>query len=377
MTRKKGFPKSSLIGFILIILSILIIVNIYNGGFASLFQIKFQNTENLPNAKLSDLSWQNGVYKIFYVDDNGLNSINTDGTNKKQIYERKTYLPDETEYFLLNSSHKILYTSWTKVVLMNEDGSMQKTLFEISSNNQLVDPRVSADGTKLIVQVLNRNISDLNTPYDIFLIDLASGKSSQITNSRNSLHYGHIKNIFWYKDNRKIFLISETPSGADNAVAYAQYSSYDTVTGFVSLIYQRKLITLFDKSIKHTTEIINTSQLVEPEIENSDSWLGNIDGSASPDGSNVATNVNGSVLVNGVAIIPFTHYDPELNRGYGLPTWLPDNNHFVVTGTGDVRIAEYNTKKTASLVTGFDVKWFNEVQTYPGRLQSLANQDDL
>src|SRR3972149_9149710 len=54
--------------------------------------VEKEDTENPTNAQLSELTWPEGSYKVFYLDsDEGLFSQKTDGTQKNLLYKYEKY----------------------------------------------------------------------------------------------------------------------------------------------------------------------------------------------------------------------------------------------------------------------------------------------
>lgn len=344
--------------------------------------------ENQPNAKINELTWSQGPYKVFYRNNNGIFSQNTDGRNKKLIYKQDPNSFTLDDFYLINSTKKVLALSWRKAVLMNEDGSGKENVLQVSDSQQIYKTRLSPDGQKAIFLVLKTtNTNDIGTSTEeIYLVNLSTKNVEKIQTLQEELKYGRIENIFWYKNNRQIFLITTTPIGANIHTSYIQYSIYDILSKSVKLLYKRQLFTLNRENVKPISNIVDVTQLVTPEPvygDSSDADGAENSSNISPDKTKIISLHNGNIAVNENEIMHWYNYHLKLNSGYGWPKWLPDNNHFVVVGQPslfeevDIRVIEVNTKKVARLDSAYSVKWFGESFDIPGRLDFLLNSSNV
>lgn len=239
------------------------------------------DADNPPNAEISELSWSEGPYKIFYLGD-GLFSQNTDGSEKKLLYQFEQYgdqKQDEVlDYRLLNSTREIVLIGTKQITLLQENGENPQAIYKLPENQYIARMKISPDEQKLTIKLYYDNSQDEG---EIYLIDLVKKTAVELTVFRES-------------------------------------------------------------------ELEEVTFLGEEFYE-----------SVSPDKSRTAKVTFGNVLVNGKEIMHWYNYDPKFNRGFRNPTWLPDNEHIIIS-RGSIRIIEVSTKKVALFEDGHHVKYFGQ-----------------
>lgn len=335
-----------------ILLSLLGLLLIIVGCYFLFIAYSFRDVEddtNTPMVKLSDLTWPNGLSTIYYENEHGLQSIRTDGTDKKTIYynyQGNAQTPgypehpfwDLYQYYLLQNSKQILIMEKSDFItvngqnnphlykndlaLLDSQGKTRTVLYTSLPNEAITLLHFSPDQTKGIFALSLKDRDD-----QILIVDVSN---KQVLLQQPIEGDAQFAQSSWSPDGTKLYFTTDSKT---ESIPYV-YSTYSNTIEKLDPTFQIP---------------------VEP---NEASY-------PSPNRQKTVMIQNESIQVNKqeVMLWGLTSYGIEDVREYcNTPVWLPDNNHFTLECWHSIRIVETDTKKAAILVDkkefASDVQYF-------------------
>lgn len=312
----------------------------------------------LLNQKNKHLNWSQGIQRIYFLDDKGLVSELTNGTQKKSVYSFVNQ--NNADYYLIQNPDKIIITKGTEIIVTDKDGKNQKKVFQLPDGTFVYYLRLSQNRKGAILEA--DYSSPLNKPPILYSVNLDTFEFKQLDEIRSNFDCTDIWKVLWQKDNQHVFI-----SCRDMSKIY-KYLSLDVASNQLTLLGTSPGV-----NRQPITNFVNVQQIVEPNIASLEAVSSNI----SPIKRRLAKVENGNIIVDGKEIVHWNSYNPDFSPGYVDLHWLPDENHLIAIKnyvgypSEDITIVEVDTKKTAVIGKGYYVKFFDEKITVPGRLENL------
>lgn len=327
---------------------------------------------NPPNARLEDLNWDKGVFRVFYIDD----AVNlpegkykffsqlSNGQDKKVVYEGNPV----SDFFVIDPQKKLLLITSEQILLMNEDGTNQEVIYPEENsttlrNYNILKFRLSPDKQKLVFAKQPHSYrgadGKISIPNEFYIVDLISKDIRKFDAKKDLLGAILVDEMIWLKNNNEILFratsyISNRPTFTQVIVYNLKNNSFNKVGEFNHPAVSH------EEAKKPLSNFIDTNELFKPDLNQYDEYAHpwTVIG-VSLDKTKSANFNDGNLLVNNNEIMLWKEYNSLYNPGCRVPSWLPDNEHIVVYGCPDgVRIIETSTRKVAVFSNGKNPKWF-------------------
>lgn len=291
------------------------------------------------NSDIVGLTWPEGPYKIYSLRKDGLYTQYSDGTGKQLIHasDQRPY-----QFLLIDSSRQILLLGSRKILLLQGDGSIVRTLFTVPQEKGFWGWFLSPDRSRMVVVLADRE--NWRARHEPYLVDILTGDSRHLGTVGRDWNFNKLKHIRWSKDSYALLLTARS-FGEVGSLEFEQegcnFATYDL--------------------IRHVTRIcVNTGYGAFQETVTPNPNLGMYPLTRS--GSRSATRTarikdGASVYIDDVEVLPLEVSGDKDVGGCFNPNWLPDDEHLVVVcgslyTKGGIRIIEASISLTATKQSG-------------------------
>lgn len=325
-------------------------------------------------SSIQDLTWKEEVPDIYYWNNEGsLYMISADGKKKKEIFKHENI----ENVRLLNSVKKILVLTDKSLILLDSQGENKKILFETNPNEEgsTIDPNIeiNSNDDKIIFFVHGYSLQ-------LYLLEITSEQSQLVAQDLLDGVQARIESSYWFKDDSsfvwRIRIIDEKNKLPLNKIILTDAR---TLESKVIREYESELIAGDSHRKANLSSVIDT-QLLSDTLRPANDTMSKIpDELPSPDGNRklsvitsdkkILMNYISTLVVDSTKLMSWSTTHAGYGSIYKNFNWLPDSNHIIFKNTnGIIHIIEVDSQKIANLVEDETLvwfKWFGEKSNTP------------